>query len=204
MVSIFVRTLIIYILLSLCLKFMGKRQIGELEVSELVCTLLISEIASIPIADPDIPLANAIIPVFLIVSIEVILSFIKNKSEGLKRRIEGESIFVIYKGKLIQSALSDNRISINEILCEMRNQGIGDICDIYYAILEQNGKLSFIKRGADEKISHSLIVDREINYKTLAMLGYDESRLFDILKKKKIRKMYKNPLDNVFDVWYNL
>ena len=81
MTSIIIRTVIIYILLSLSLRIMGKRQLGELDVSELVSTLLISEIASIPIDDPDIPLLNAIIPILFIVSVEVILSTLKNKSE---------------------------------------------------------------------------------------------------------------------------
>ena len=96
MASIVVRTVIVYVLLSFSLRIMGKRQLGELDVSELVSTLLISEIASISIDDPDIPLLNAIIPILLIVSIEVILSTIKNKSEKLKTVIEGRPEYIIY------------------------------------------------------------------------------------------------------------
>ena len=96
MASIFIRTLIIYLFLSISLKIMGKRQIGELEVGELVSTLVISEVAALPIADPDIPLMNAIIPVLFIVCLEIIISSLKNKSEKLKKYIEGEPIFLIY------------------------------------------------------------------------------------------------------------
>ena len=123
MVSIFIRTFIIYILLSVTLKTMGKRQIGELDVNELVSTLLISEIAAIPIDDPDLPLMNAIIPITFILSIEIILSHAKTKSNKLKKYVEGRPAFIIYKGKINQKELKENRISINEFLSEMRNQG---------------------------------------------------------------------------------
>ena len=146
MASMVIRTLIIYVLLNITLRIMGKRQIGELDVEELVSTLLISEIAALPIDDTDIPLFNAIIPVVLILSLEIILSTLKNKSEKLKRRIEGEPSYIIYKGKLMQKNLADNRISINELLSELRVQGAADISDVYYAVLEQNGTMSVIKR----------------------------------------------------------
>lgn len=183
MVAIFVRTLIIYILLSLSLKLMGKRQIGELEVSELISTLVVSEVASLPIADPDIPLSNAIIPVLFIVTLEILISFIKNKSEKLKRHIEGEPIFIFFRGRLIQSALKDNRISINEVMCEMRNQSIGDINEVYHAILEQNGKLSFLKKSECESISYPIIIDGEASEKNLTLLGYQKEWLDSKLKE---------------------
>ena len=149
MVAIFTRTLIVYILLSVSMKLMGKREIGELDVSELVSTLLISEIAAIPIDDPDIPLFNAIIPIL----------FIRSR---LKRCVEGESVFLIYKGVLDQNALRENRISLNEFLSEMRSQSIGDLSLVEYAILEQSGKISILERGKDD-ISHVLIIDGEWN-----------------------------------------
>lgn len=177
MASIFIRTVIIYFSITLCIKMMGKRQLGELEVSELVSTLLVSEIAALPIADPDIPLLNAIIPLLLIVSLEIIISASKNKSEWLKRIIEGSPIFLIFRGRLNQRALKENRISVNELLSEMRALGIGDIEDAEYAILEQNGKLSIIKKDAKEKMTHPIIIDKRVNEKLLLKLGYDESWL---------------------------
>jgi uncharacterized membrane protein YcaP (DUF421 family) len=187
MAAIFVRTLIIYLLLSLSLKIMGKRQLGELDVSELVSTLLVSEVASLPISDPDIPLLNAIIPILFIVSLEIIISSVKNKSEKLKHVVEGEPIFIIYKGKLKQNALKENRISINELLCELRTQGIGDIGDVYYAILEQNGKISVLERGEKENLAHTIIIDKEVNSKGLSALGYNESWLKKQLPKHKTK-----------------
>ncbi len=176
MASIVVRTLIIYILITFSLRIMGKRQIGELDVGELVSTLLISEIAALPIDDPDIPLLNAIIPTLIIISLEIIVSTIKNKSERLKRTIEGEPVYVIYKGRILQEALSDNRISINELLAELRAQGIGDVSDVYYGIIEQNGTLSVIKT-TDNPIAHSVIIDGTVIIKNLKRLGLDEEWL---------------------------
>lgn len=173
MTSIVVRTVIIYILLSFSLRIMGKRQLGELDVGELVSTLLISEIASIPIDDPDIPLLNAIIPILFILALEIILSTLKNKSEKMKRLIEGKPEYIIYKGRLLQKSLSDNRISLNELLSEMRTQGVGDIEEVYYAAVEQNGSLSILKKD-ESKMAHALIIDQNIIYSNLKAHGYDE------------------------------
>ena len=188
MAAIFIRTLIIYIMISVAIKFMGKRQIGELEVSELVSTLLISEIAALPIADQDIPLLNAIIPLFLLVCLEIIVSFTKNKSEKIKRAIEGKPAFIIYQGKLNQDVLAENRISVNELLSEMRIQGVGDIRDIYYAILEPNGKLSIIQKNNENKIAHALIIDGYLDEHTLSALGYGAEWLEKELLKRKMHK----------------
>ena len=187
MAPMVVRTIIIYILLNFSLRIMGKRQIGELDVGELVSTLLISEIAAIPIDDTDIPLLNAIVPALLLLSFEIILSTVKNKSEKLKRRIEGEPVFLIYRGKLRQRALDENRLSVNELLSELRIQGAADISDVEYAVLEQNGNMSVVTKS-DTALAHSLIIDGEVIEKTLISMGYDEKWLRTRLEENKIKK----------------
>jgi uncharacterized membrane protein YcaP (DUF421 family) len=161
---------------------MGKRQLGELDVSDLVSTLLVSEIASIPIDDPDIPILNAVLPILFILSIEIILSTIKNKSEKIKSVVESSPTYIIYKGKLLQKTLRDNRISINELLSELRSQGVGDISEVYYAIIEQNGSLSIIKNDV-RGIAHPVIIDGAINYPALGTVGFSEAMLMDELKR---------------------
>ena len=173
MASVLIRTAIIYIFLSLAFKLTGKRQIGELETSELVSALLISEVAALPIDNPEVPLSSAIFPTLLIISMEILLSYVKNKSSKLKRAIDGEPTFIIYKGRLQQGVLRENRISINEVLSELRVLGIGDISDADYVILEPNGKLSALKKGTD-KLAHALIIDGEVNEPALTSLGYDK------------------------------
>ena len=192
MVSIFIRTLIIYILLNISMKVMGKRQIGELDVSELVCTLLISEIAAIPIDDPDLPLMNAIIPILFILSLEIIISSAKMKSNRIKHCVEGESAFIIFKGKLMQSVLAENRISINELLSELRTQGVGNLKTVDYALLEQGGKISVLKNDTPYPIAHPLIIDGVINRREASLLGYTEA---EILKKAQISE---NDLNKIF------
>lgn len=186
MASIFARTFIIYILIAFALRLMGKRQIGELEVSELVSTLLISEIAALPIADPDIPLLNAIVPVLFIFSLEIIISSLKNKSERLKKFVEGEPVFLIFQGKIKENALKKSRLSLNELLCEARLQGIGDISDVYYAILEQNGQISFLKRGSNENIALPLVIDGEIKEDALSQTGISKKRVHSEIKKRAL------------------
>ena len=187
MASVLIRTLIIYVFLSFSIKIMGKRQIGELEIGELISTLLISEVAALPIADPDIPISSAIFPILFIISLEILVSFIKNKSEKMKRIIDGEPSFVIYRGKLRQRVLRENRISMNEILSELRVLGVGDISEVDYAILEQNGKLSVLKKDKD-RLAHTLIIDGEVNERALSALGYDKEWLSKNLNKKNCKE----------------
>jgi uncharacterized membrane protein YcaP (DUF421 family) len=187
MTSIFIRTIIIYVILNIMLKIMGKRQIGELEVSELVSTLLISEIGALPISDTDIPLLPSVIPILFIASAEVIISVIKNKSPIIKRAVEGEPTYIIYKGRLRQHTLAENRISINELLTEMRTQGIGNLDDIRYAILEQNGKLSFLLESDSPNISKTLVIDTKPDLENLKESGLNMEWLNKKLAEHKVK-----------------
>ena len=182
MPSIFFRTAIVYLLLSFAMRLMGKRAIGELDVGELVVTLLISEICSIPIDDPEVPLLNALIPALFIVSLEIIVSTLKNKSSGLKRVIDGESAFLIRHGKIVQSTFSDNRISIEEFLSGIRQAGVGSIAEIDYCILEASGKISVLKVG-EGSFAHVIISDGEVDEAALQASGYNDQWL-----KKKLCK----------------
>ena len=169
MVIIAVRCIIIYVLLTFAMRITGKRQIGELDVGDLVSTLLISELAAIPIDDPDVPLLNAVIPILIIVSLEIIISALKNRWRPLKKAVEGRPVYIIYKGRLLEEALVNNRISINELLAEMRGEGIFDISEVEYGIIEQNGKLSLFKK-TDTAFAHTLIADGEIMTETVKRL----------------------------------
>ena len=187
MISIFIRTIIIYVILNVMLKIMGKRQIGELEVNELVSTLLISEIGALPISDTNIPLLPSLIPILFIAAAEVIISIVKNKSNAVKRIVEGEPVYIIYKGRLRQRALRENRISINEVLTEMRTQGIADLGDVRYAILEQNGKVSFLKESDSPNISKTLVVDTKPDLENIRQEGLDINWLNERLSERGVK-----------------
>lgn len=187
MISIFIRTIIIYVILNVMLKIMGKRQIGELEVNELVSTLLISEIGALPISDTNIPLIPSLIPILFIAAAEVIISIVKNKSNTIKRVVEGEPVYIIYKGRLRQKALAENRISINEVLTEMRTQGIADLGEIRYAILEQNGKVSFLKESDSPNISKTFVIDTKPDIENIRQEGFDLEWLNERLKERGVK-----------------
>ncbi len=189
MIAIVFRTVFLLFLLTFSLKIMGKRQLGELEVGELVSALLLSEAAVLPIDDPDLPLLAAVIPMLCIVSFEVLLSYVKNSSSFLKKAIDGEPVFLVYNGKLRQKALADNRLSLEELLTEMRVLGYADIGEVAYAILEQNGKFSVIPKTDDKTLTknlihdgdggmtHMLISDGVVKEAVLKRLGYDRTWL---------------------------
>ena len=180
MATIFFRTLFIYALLSLMLRLMGKRQVGELEVSELVTTFLLSEIAALPIDDPDIPLLYAVVPILLLFSIEVMLTFLKTKWNPLKTLLESKPVYLLERGKLNQSALAQTRISVEELLGALREKGYSDVENLYYIILEQNGHLSVFEReqaNVQSGISHALVIDGEVKEETLRKLGIGQAKL---------------------------
>ena len=191
---ILVRCIIIYVLLTFSMRITGKRQIGELDVGDLVSTLLISELAAIPIDDPDVPLLNAVIPILIIVSLEIIISALKNKWRPLKKAVEGRPVYIIYKGRFLEESLIENRISINELLSEMRGQGIFDISEVEYGIIEQNGKLSLFKK-TDTAFAHTLIADGEIMTEAVKRLGA-EGVIKKVLKKTDAKDIMLMTVDD--------
>ena len=147
---------------------------------------MISELAAIPIDDPDIPLLNAIIPISFIFALEIILSTIKNKSKNLKTVLDGVACFIIYKGRLSQRALIENRLSINELLASLRSAGVGDISDVEYAILEQNGTISVLEKGKST-LAHAVIIDGELT-SDISCVPIPQKEILKKLKKESIKQ----------------
>lgn len=200
MITVAIRTFIIYVALNITLRILGKRQIGELEIAELVSTLLLSELATTAISDPGVPLAFSLLPILLIMSFELLTSDIKNRSPVLKRIFEGSPGVLIRRGVLDQNEMRRMRISVEELLSAFRLQGIVSISDVYYAILEQNGQLSVILRkekqppAAEEMgipvketgISHAIIVDGQIKNEELLASGRTERWLENALHARGV------------------
>ena len=147
MTTILVRTVIIYVVLISAMRLMGKRQIGELEVSDLVTTRLISEIASLPITDNDIPLSHAVIPIIIVVSFEVISSAITIFFPKIKGLITARPSTLIKNGCLCRRSMLEARISNDELISELRQNGYTDIDEVLYAILEKNGKITIVPKA---------------------------------------------------------
>lgn len=138
------RTVILYILIIAGVRLMGKRQVGELEPSELVLSLLIADLASVPMQDLGIPLHAGVIPILALLSLTMILSVLTMKSVKFRAVLCGRPSVVIRNGQIDQLEMRRNRLTVDELLEELRNQSYTDPSQVKYAILETNGRLSVL------------------------------------------------------------
>ena len=143
---VFIRTLILYIIVILGIRLMGKRQVGELQTSELVTTILLSNISILPIQETSIPLIYGIVPLLSLICFEVILSFTCMKSAKTRNIVSGRPQTIINNGIINQQLLVELRMSIDDLISQLRQQQIFDIRDVELAILETNGSLSVYQK----------------------------------------------------------
>ena len=144
MITALIRTVILYLLLVAGLRLTGKRQIGELEPVELVLTMLLSDLASVPMQDFDIPLLNGVVPILTLLALSTLLSYGCLRSVRLRRLICGEAALIISEGRVLQGAMRRNRLTLDELTEELRGQGVTDPAQVKYAVLETGGKLSVL------------------------------------------------------------
>lgn len=204
MFIIMIRTLILYISVIFSLRVMGKRQIGELQPSELVVAIMISDLATVPMESVNIPLTAGVIPVFTLVIAEVITSFLCLKSRKVRRIISGEPSIVIYDGVIIEKEMRRLRFNINDLLEELRLNNCHDISDVAVAVIETSGKLSVIPRDharsvtvedlgltdvRSEGLPCTVISDGELNETELKRSGKSLKWLKNELKKNGIDDM---------------
>lgn len=147
----FIRTLLLYIVIITAVRLMGKRQISELQTSELVVTLLISDIAAIPMQDTGQPLASGFIPIAVLVMCEIVISALMLKSTKFRRLICGRPLIVINDGKVNQKEMRRLRMSTEDLSEQLRQKNVFSIEDVAYAIIETNGKMSVIKKPDKEQ-----------------------------------------------------
>lgn len=193
MVTIFFRTLLIYVILIATVRLMGKRQIGELEVTDLVTTLLLSEIAALPITDTNIPVSHALIPMITLLFLEVCSSVVLIKLPKLKGLVSARPTVIISDGVLNQEALRSIRISMEELMGEIRQQGYTSIAQVNDAILEKNGKLTILPKPQfapptveqmglapqDDPLMHVVLTNGHFNRTGLSLIQKDEAWLRD-------------------------
>ncbi len=188
MFIIFFRTIFLYALVIAALRVMGKRQIGELQPSELVVTIMISELAAIPMQATAIPLINGIVPILTLIIAEVVLSFTILKNKKIRKVISGSPSILIRNGKIDEGEMAKLRFNISDLLEELRLKNYPNVTDIEFAILETGGQLSVIpksqkKAATPEDLNISteyeglplpLIIDGEINYDSLIFAKLDQ------------------------------
>lgn len=212
MFILLIRTITIYIFLLLTMRLMGKRQLGELEISELVSTLLLSDIAALPITNPEIPLSFAVVPILTITAFEVSTSLLLTKRPRLKDLLSTRPSMVIQRGKINHVELLKNRISIDELLSELRQKDVTDINEVDYAIIEQNGKMTVVlkeeyappsRKELGIKVEncglcHIIISDGTVNEYGLRFMQKDAKWLNKTLKEARTEKknVYLMTLDD--------
>ena len=146
MTTIVFRTIFMYAVIICSMKLMGKRQLGQMQISEFVTAMILSELAALPISDKSFPILYCLVPLILIISFEVIMSYITLKSENARSFLESTPTMLIDKGVLNQKALCETRITINELMVELRIAGLSSISEAEYVFLEPNGKFSVIPK----------------------------------------------------------
>lgn len=198
MAVIFIRTILIYILLLAVMRISGKRQIGEIRISELVTTFLLSDIAAYPLTDPAIPLFNAVVPILTMVPLEIIFSFLSTKSARLKKILDGNPSFIVLHGKIQKKEMSRARLSMEDLLCELRLKNIPSVSEVAYAILEQNGQISIFSK-TEAPLSHPVVIDGTLNHELLKKIGKNTHWLYKIMAEKNIRDMHEIFLLSVTD-----
>ena len=153
MLQTVIRTVVLYFVIIFAIRLMGKRQIGALQPSELVITILISEIAAIPIQDLDIPLIYGVLATVTLVLLEMFTSFLAMKSLSLRRLVYGRSAIIIKNGVIDQKMLLKLRVTVPDLLEVLRNQEVFDISQVAYAVLETNGQMSVLLKSGYQTAS---------------------------------------------------
>ncbi len=197
-----IRTIVLYLLVLLVMRLMGKREIGQLQPFELVISIMIADLASIPMSDVGVPIFNGIIPILGLLVMHLLISFCNLKSIKFRGVICGKPSILIYRGKIDEKVMKKERYTINELQERLRGKDVFNIGDVEYAILETSGEINVIlkpeKRNPTlsdlnikvqyEGISYDLVLDGVIQYENLKKLNKDYSWL-----KGQVKKFGFNP-----------
>ncbi len=216
MVTNMIRTLFLYLLLIAVMRILGKKQVGQLDPTEFVVVLLLSELAAVSMQDMNLPLMNCVVPIITLLCIEIVFSVLEMKSKKLRNLMQGNPVILISDGKLLYKALKSTRYNIDDVMQELRLAGYSDIREIEYAILENSGNLSVIPKSANRPLTaqdinlkikpegypHIVISDGKIDEQALKTCGLEKSKLMKKLKNKGILSE-ENVLFAIYDTCGN-
>lgn len=197
MVRIFINSVIIYAALVTLMRLIGKRQLGELELPELIVTFLISEVASEPLVDPDAPVLKVFIPILTLLALEYLFSVAALKSVKLRAILTGKPALLIVHGRIDQAQMRKNRITPDELTEALRGDGILDLSTVEYAVLEANGKLNIIPTPGERAVTAAqmrveapdtgypviVVNNGRVLSDNLRIVGYDENWLMKRLRE---------------------
>ena len=197
----FFRSILIYIFVLIVMRLMGKREIGQLQPFELVISIMIADLASIPMTDSGIPITNGIVSILGLLVMHLIISIVNIKSIKAREIICGKPRILIYRGKIDEKALKKERFTINELQERLRGNNVVNLGDVEYAILETNGQVTVIQKPEKrntipedfnivpeyEGIPYDLVIDGKIMNKNLKAIGKDQKWLNKQIEKFKMK-----------------
>ena len=190
------RTLLFYIIITLVYRFMGKREVGELSIMDLIVSILIAELAAMSIDKYKDSLLITILPIIALVIVQIIVAKISLKSASTREKIEGEPSIIINRGKVNFPEMLKHRYNLDDLLTQLREKSIKSIEEVDYAILETSGKLSVFTKGHDNNYPLPLIIDGKLDEETLMQIGKDNKWLKNELKKNNVE------IEDIFYAFY--
>lgn len=198
MILSYTRTIILYLILILVIRLMGKRQIGQMEPAEFVVTMLVANLAAIPMQDGGIPIFSGVVPILTVLGVELVLSALSLKSSKVRKLLCGKPVILIENGKILQGNLRKTRITLDELSGHLREKDVLDIQAVQFAILETNGNLSVFPypkerpasardagiRARQQYLPYTIITDGELLEENLTKANKDRTWLRQVLEEK--------------------
>ena len=197
-IAIILRMIFFYIFIIFIYRIMGKREVGQLGIVDLIVSILIAELVAICIENPKESIMSSIIPIITLVFLQIILSYSSLKNPKLRTALDGSPSFIIKNGKVNYNEMIRQKYNLDDLLTQLREKGYRNIEDVEYAILENNGTLSIFSYQDKTKtpLPLPLILDGKIQYETLKEMHKEKSFVDNLLKKKKLN------LEDIFYAFY--
>lgn len=192
--NIILKTIILYFFIVMVYRLMGKKEVGELSIIDLIVTVLIAELAAISIEKTESSIMISIVPIIILVIVQISLSYLSLKSEKIRNFIDGKPSVIIKNGKVNFSLMTKIRYSLDDLLSQLRDKGVRSLEDVEYAVLENSGTLSVFEKGKDYPMP--VILDGEIDHEVLKEIKRSENWLFSMLKRKNLK------LEDIFYAFY--
>lgn len=197
-VKVILRMIFFYFFIILIYRIMGKREVGQLGIVDLIVSILIAELVAISVEDIDKSIMASVVPIFCLVGLQIILSFASLKNPKLRELLDGNPTFIIKNGRVNYSEMVRQKYNLDDLLTQLREKGYRNIEEIEYAILENNGTLSVFNYNKKEKspLPLPIILDGKVQGEALKEMGRDDSFVNNLLKKNDVK------LEDVFYAFY--
>ncbi len=192
--TIIFKTFILYLFIVVAYRLMGKKELGELSIIDLIVTILIAELAAISIEQTKSSIFISIVPIVVLVVIQISVSYLSLKSEKIRNFIDGKPSVIIKNGKVNFSLMTKIRYSLDDLLSQLRDKGVRSLDEVEYAVLENSGTLSVFEKGKDYPMP--VVLDGEIDYTVLKEIKKTEKWLLTTLKRRNLK------IDDIFYAFY--